>query len=272
MLVDPVYDYTYKFSDGFATAHIEKREGTIIHVIDTSGNIYTKRDFPELSEIVSCTSFSEGMLLVKGKESLHNGFGFMNKFFELVIWPKYKCYGCFSEGLAGMYTENNRMVYIDKEENVIINAGSFECSNYFKEGLAGCVSPNEKMGFIDKSGTVVIEPIFGWVNDFSEGLAVVYEYQEDLSVGDVSLGGYINRDGEFVIEPKYINCGNFREGLAAVRIDKDRVGVIDKQGAMIIPTIYKEILLFKEGLMRVADSSSKLKYIDRDSKIIWEEK
>jgi hypothetical protein len=52
---------------------------------------------------------------------------------------------------------------------------------------------NGKFGFIDRSGKVVIEPQFDWVEDFSEGLALV---------SSNGTKGFIDKAGKWVLVPK----------------------------------------------------------------------
>ena len=75
----------------------------------------------------------------------------------------------------------------------------------FTEGLASA-SLDGKWGFIDQAGDWVIQPQFGRVGPFFEGLA-------RASTGD-DQWGFIDQAGNWVIQPKFYWVWTFSEGLA----------------------------------------------------------
>ena len=62
--------------------------------------------------------------------------------------------------------------FIDKGGQFRIRLKPTQAAHSFSEGLAA-VSLDKKWGFIDTKGQFVIPPQFGWVGDFSDGLAIV---------------------------------------------------------------------------------------------------
>lgn len=150
--------------------------------------------------------------------------------------------------------------YIDMKGNFIIQP-QFDYVDEFSEGLA-VIELNNKYGFIDSEGNIVIEPRFdNKPNNFSEGLAAI-EIDDKY--------GFINTKGELVVEPKFDLVGDFSEDLAFVEI-KRKFGFINEQGEVVIPIKYDffGIVQFSEGLVHVGVSENGKKssfYIDKTGK------
>jgi len=71
-------------------------------------------------------------------------------------------------------------------------------------------------GYINKTGNVIIPPRFA--EDFSDGLAAVAQYKEDLlSDGEF---WYINRLGEQAFQGRFSLASRFFKGLAHVRLQR----------------------------------------------------
>ena len=77
-----------------------------------------------------------------------------------------------------------------------------------------------KLGFIDKTGHIVINPTFGSVELFRDGLASV-----SIRKFMRSKRGFIDKTGHYVINPQFDYARSFSEGLAAVSIG-DKWGYI----------------------------------------------
>jgi WG containing repeat len=137
----------------------------------------------------------------------------------------------------------------------IDRSGPKQAAHSFSERLAA-VSLNGKWGFIDESGRFVIPPLFGVVENFSQGLAMVTTASIDHYWERDTLFGYIDRTGKFVIEPRFNWAGSFSEGLASVCVGlcrgSDRilggVGYIGRDGKFVLPPRYKDAGRFSEGL------------------------
>src|ERR1017187_9240722 len=67
-----------------------------------------------------------------------------------------------------------------------------------------------QLGFIDRTGKVGISPRFDKVNEFQEGVAVVW-------IG--SKAGYIDVSGNLVIQPQYSSASDFEQGRDLVSRD-----------------------------------------------------
>jgi uncharacterized lipoprotein YddW (UPF0748 family)/predicted DNA-binding WGR domain protein len=142
-----------------------------------------------------------------------------------------------------------------------------------------------KYSLIDTSGREVSQPLFDWVEPFTDGLAPVklgYKwgyinslgtlvtrlqfdeaapFAEDLAL--VRVGdryGYIDRQGQWVIAPQFEAAQSFREGLAQIRIGSV-YGYINKTGAAVIRPQFAEATAFSEGFAAV-QSAAKWGYVD----------
>ena len=107
------------------------------------------------------------------------------------------------------------------------------------EQSLGCelyrIQVGDKYGFMDEYGNIIIEAQYDEAHSFFKGnlcCAVIGERE-----------GLINRDGEFVVEfNSDINwVYPFTKGLARCNTLDRKFGVLDKNGAFILPAIYKDI-------------------------------
>jgi hypothetical protein len=128
----------------------------------------------------------------------------------------------------------------------------------FHEGFAivgmadfesGRISGNFQMGCIDKTGNFVIKPDFNYIEDFSEGMAVIIANMK---------WGYIDKTGKVVVQPQFGMAKKFSGGLAAVCVgdcfavdSKAKWGFVDKTGNMVIEAKYDAVDDFSEGLAPV---------------------
>jgi len=141
------------------------------------------------------------------------------------------------------------------------------------------VTDGDYWGFIDDNGELAIDFRFEWVENFSDGIAMVGvedevayidKTGEELSDERFSDGfafnkgfavvekddyyGVINRLGEYIVEPIYDDIGENSEGLFYA--EKDGLyGYLNENGEIVIPFIFSDALDFHQGLAVVSDSS-----------------
>ncbi len=198
--------------------------------VSYDGKRLTDLEFDYVSEYM----YSDEMWKVGINEQ---GYGFLNKDYEIAIPLKYKKTKYFKNGYAGVHDGNN-WLYVDKKGNEI------HLENIYKE-----------------------------VKPFYDGLARVSTidilYQDKLSYhsdyNDIAGNwGYIDKSGREVIKPQYIYAFNFINDRAVVAkgkwekhkksdnesnqehywTEEELWGVIDKNGNEIIPCKYDEIRWF----------------------------
>lgn len=133
------------------------------------------------------SNFNEGYAYVK-KEGKY---GFINKKGELVIPLEYDDAYPFTEGVAGVL-KNGKWGYIDSQNNVKIDFKLMGCVTPFSEGLAMYRKRNfnsgkgyytsDKCGYINKGGEEQIPTIYRTGEQFSEGVAVVTDYNHNYLI------------------------------------------------------------------------------------------
>jgi hypothetical protein len=140
----------------------------------------------------------------------NNKWGYIDKFGQIVIKPKYLAAQAFSENIAFVRTSKH-IKAIDNIGNTIFSLPLI--SNFpgvYSEGLAP-ISVNGKYGFIDTKGKLVIDLQFDFAEPFSEGLALV-------KIGNNY--GFIDKEGKPIFEPHFAAATSFSDGLAAIRLNK----------------------------------------------------
>ena len=233
---------------------VRESENSKKKLIDINGNLI------KLNNYESVNDFSEGLARVE----VDGKYGFVDKEENEVVSPKYDDTGDFSEGLARVWMDR-KCGFIDKEGNEVVSP-KYDAAGDFNEGLAR-VEVDGKHGFIDKEGNEVVSPKFDYVRDFIEGLALV---EAD---GKFSC---IDKKGKDVISPKYevigifnksakmVIAGMLKRGVSMSRSaseiseyeeafseqliivsEGDKRGVINLDGKVIIPSIYRYIAIIR---------------------------
>lgn len=151
-------------------------------------------------------------------------------------------------GLCALYAQDLKLVkdsvgnygYKSRNGNLVIPY-KYRNANEFSEGLAA-VWENGEYGFIDVNDKLVIPYRYSSVlSNFSEGL---------VAVNLDGKWGYIDKKGNQVTPFLYDFTYGFDEGLAAVKME-DKWGFIDRTGKLVIPCIYASVFSFREGLVAV---------------------
>ena len=91
---------------------------------------------------------------------------------------------------------------------------------------------------------VAIQPRFGFVNSFSEGLAAVGSIN---ARGGIRNMGFIDERGRWVIRPRYDGVSSFSYGLALVR-QGDYLGLINRNNEIVVPIEHEMIQGMRDGM------------------------
>ncbi|HYC87083.1 MAG TPA: WG repeat-containing protein [Chryseosolibacter sp.] len=134
-------------------------------------------------------------------------------------------------------SENGQYGFIDRSGKVVIPL-RFEQALEFSEGLCA-VRTNGRYGFIDVNGDMRIPPVYDYATVFNEGLALVFLDGKPL---------FINTDGKPAFRSDFKDMAPFHDGRSYVRTRSGKCGIINKQGELVIDTVYKYIGEFKDGL------------------------
>jgi len=147
------------------------------------------------------------------------------------------------------YKVDNKWGFVSKDGMYFIDT-KYDYVEDFSEGLA-VVNSDGKTGYITKTGDVKIVPEFDDGYSFKNGFAVV-EVNE--------LFGLINRSGEFIIEPIYDDLGNVNDGLLSFEKD-EKMGFFNTNGKMTILPQYSDVSNFSNNLA-IVNKDSKVGVID----------
>lgn len=120
------------------------------------------------------------------------------------------------------------------------------------------VIESNKYGLVNQEGTFIVEPIYDYMEPFSEDLALV---EIDGKYG------YIDNKGNISIEMKFDFAQSFCEGMATVEINGE-YGYIDKTGTVVIKPEYQEADSFSDDLARVKLPDELWSYISKDGKTV----
>jgi len=293
IVIEPVFDYTYPFSEGFAGVLMNGQWGFVRS--DGTWLLY-----PAFDEICD---FSEGMarfrLIMDEKKVSYAGHtvepvfyrdamtGIIDATGKIVFQTSGIDMGYrFSEGVNWLRDQQRKYGFIDHFGHYVIKP-DFDDAKLFSDGLAG-VRIDSEWKYIDRAGTQAFQLIFEQVTPFQDGLAwvrlraksgyidktgnmIIYSrlYYGDFSEGKCSFErngqwGYMDRSGREIVAPQYAYAGSFSEGMACVKIN-GLYGFIDANGNRIIPPVYAYAEKFSSGLapvLTVGDKPDRAGYIN----------
>jgi hypothetical protein len=211
--------------------------------------------------------------------------GYMNQRGETVIPPQFDRALDFFENKAAVVL-HGKAGYIDESGGWKIEP-RWDAARSFRDGAAIVAMARMQSRVIDSTGTVVTQREFTVIEDFSEGLAAVWQDAVEAPFGGTSViwggkWGFADNKGVTVIGPRFDRVKRFTEGLAAinvdVRFDKGGVtvdggkwGFIDTIGQIVIPPQFDEVKPFYSGVAVFWDRDLALSgLIDRSGSVVLE--
>lgn len=221
LAIPAIYASAHSFSEGLARVELNGQWG----FIDTNGNMAI-RPAGYCSQL---GDFSEGLAGVGTGAT----WGYVNTRGDLVIPEIYGCGLPFGEGLAAVQHDvmHHHWEWIDargttlKPERHTDRAGSFSNGLAFVHIQDEYATNTMHYGFVNRRGRVVIPDVYFDALDFSEGLAAVQMWHQEL------LWGYIHPDGTMALPAIYDRAGSFHEGIAFVSLaHAPKRGYIDAEG------------------------------------------
>lgn len=123
----------------------------------------------------------------------------------------------------------------------------------------------DKWGLKDQNGTVILNPKYGSIYEFSEGLAKVTKPQDPDEEYIHDYFGYIDEKGKEVIPLIFYSAENFNRGLALVSkfiSGNEFYGFIDKSGKEVVNLKYNDAKRFEEGMAAIA-------ILDKNNVKLW---
>ena len=262
-IIPPIYDYLGDLYDGAFEVYDEKDNR---FVIDITGSVFLKSkesdglygyvDYDENVVIPfqyeNAADFSEGLAAVK-----KNGkWGYINKKGEVVIPFRWGHADLFSEGFAAV----KRISYY--KEKWSESKHKMVREYFYKDNIDDVPDDVETwknremaIGYINKKGEI-LEPhlpdeevFLTFAEPFSEGRACINCYHSEW-YNEHDRAFYIDTEGNIVFEVEDVNSGihyhPFSCGRAAVSAYLRGWGYIDRDGKLVIPYQYQEIVGFDE--------------------------
>lgn len=239
------YDEGEQFHHGLAQVVLNGKTG----LSDKAGNFVVKPVYDGIGEFRQ----ARARVVRNGKQ------GFIDMMGIEAVPCTYEAVGDFSEGLA--YVKDSSLYgYIDREGRSVI-APQYEWAEPFDQGSAR-VKKNGMYGLISFTGQTLIPCEYNYIGTFSEGMALVVKG---------STCGYVRRNGSIAVELKYdynrtmLGESPFANGRAKVLL-KDKFGMIDTSGKIIVPREYDDLGAFREGLFP-AKKKDKWGFVDDKMKL-----
>lgn len=248
-----------------------------------------------------------GMFVLPTDEGLFHLFHVNNPYEPVSSRRFYRIGYFFEDVTLAQETKESPFLFIDKTGKTVFSTEQvrlcqIELMCNFSEGRALFVTKEGKYGYLDTQGHIVIPPIYDYAHSFKEGIALVGQsdgkghmayqlidlngsirsfVQVSNGVLDEAMGDglllckdsdghcyYLNKQSEPVLYlPEEIDeCTSFLHGMAAFKA-KDKVGIIDDKGKVLVAPTYDEgyvagedrVILSLEGKYALADADGVLK-------------
>ncbi len=262
--LDNTYDQLSEFEGGVAKVWKNGKPG----FIDRNGNEITPfEDYLEYEQ------FEGGLIrLYKGGKV-----AFSDKEGNIVIpYRDDPGFSTFKEGVAffsaepGTTFEKPRLMDKDGKEIIFDNYDRIEISkNGFFRVVIRDAFGRDKSGYINKYGMEVVPPVYDYITEFSEGLALAKK-GEKITIIDIEGNTIATLDKLYVIMEAFSE-GRAQVGISVVENNKRsfKFGFIDTTGKEIIPTKYHDILphendhkAFRNGFAKIRDHNFLVGFID----------
>ena len=152
----------------------------------------------------------------------------------------------FSYGLSGAF-ENELWGYVNTAGEWVIKP-QYERAKMFSGGMAR-VQKNEVWSYVNTKGEEFTSMRQLKLDDFSEGLALVFDVLKDQY-------GYMNKKGEWAIEPQFKKAKPFVNGHAKANDGFGNWGLINKEGNWVVKPNYLMVNNFSNGMAMVLDGKT----------------
>jgi hypothetical protein len=140
----------------------------------------------------------------------------------------------------------------------IVISAVYQNASDFTEGLAA-VKLNNQFGYIDINGNTAIRFNYDSATPFSDGLALVFK---------AGVPSYINKSGKNIFSFKGRILGAFHNDMAYITTFNDKAGIINKDGKLIVDTVYSQIQDFSCGRATVINFAKDEGLIDEKGNTI----
>lgn len=266
MVIPAEYDKVNDFADGLDITWVRKRGEDKYILIDKTGKRVNDLAFKDvgfwIEEMCKVSVDNKDLKLYNGDYGKQHGF--INKKGEVILDPDggYFSVGSFSEGLSCITQKGAKGYgFIDKTGKIVIPLTLTQSGlSSFHEGMAR-TTKNGKTGLIDRSGKFVVEPVYGTVSGFGEGLMSV------AFGSSYNNFGYVDYNNKIVIKGQYDKATTFKNGFAEVGLN-DKQGIINKKGEYVLPMKYETAYNSSDDGFFMTITGDKWQYFDTTGKEI----
>lgn len=166
-------------------------------------------------------NFQEGMAAVR----ISGTYGYINSEGHIIIPPRFDYALPFENGTAKVYIEGKPYI-IDKNGEILFQHSYKSVAAFGLDSTAIVETQTGKFGIVDKKGKLVLDTIFGSIEAFSEGYAVVNGLKHDPYSQNKKRpryeAGVIDRSGRMVVQyGMFKSIGDYKNGLASVKLIKE---------------------------------------------------
>lgn len=267
LLLPFIYEEIGEMSEG----RIYVSKGDLYGYANENGTLVIPEKFNEAFDFADETAKVE-----------ENGkYGYINRDGAFVIEANYEELSPFTDSLM-LCTVDGRNGLITRNGTVVIEA-IYEQIGYFKEGLA-LVAHGDTVEYININGEVVISkgyktyPNFLHKGEFYQGSAIVMNRKgkygkvnpfgnvvTDFKYDNLGLGGkffpfekeemwgLMSSSNSILISPTYESIDVVDEAYIIARLG-DSLGVLDPNGNLLMPIVFKEIEYLKDGAFVVNEN------------------
>ncbi len=167
-------------------------------------------------------------------------------------------------------SKNNKSAIYSVKENRYITDFLFDNISYIKKGNYFVVQSNEDIFLIDTKGNRKTFPRLCPNQSYIVEVLAHRHFVDDLhTISDGKKVGVIDKDGNMKIPFVYKTIKQYSEGLFAVQTFDDKEGYIDKDNNIVIPFgEYTDCDCFKEGKALVMSKEHGKVYINTKGEIL----
>lgn len=296
VVIKPQFDLALNFSENLAYA----RKDSVYGFIDKNGSFIIEHTLPKkysFSKLLRTPvieekgifgnypkrediRFSNGLCLFL--DNTTNKYGYINKYGDYKIAPKFESAFPFSEGLAVIQIDG-KFGFINTEGNIVIDciydhANSFCCNRAICKfqktvirKLDGREIPFYRMNVvvIDKTGAIINAPQgMAGLNDFSQNISVKFDINKLLQTGKGKT--FLDKDLNLMTEYYFEDAKDFSENWAAIKVN-GKWGFLKIDFQTIIEPTFDDVQNFHDSLAPVK-ADGKWGFINEAGDLIIENK
>ena len=265
-VIQPVYDYAYDFSEGFATV----TEGDKYLVIDTTGGVIFENDN-------TIAPFHQGMAAFYHNTGENMLYGYIDTTGQVVIEPQFNTAGSFHEdGKAYVALPDGKTFESIDQTGAVLETHELNLGNsYITDFEEGFVVYNNsdtfKFGVTSMTGEPVLEAKYSDISYLGNGLFAVKSPDRESYEASLAPAALYNAKGEQLSEYQYYDLQKFHGNYTSAS-DDTSLFFIDKSGKEVSSLPSYEgggsITLFGDVVKGEIDGD--LIYYRTDNTVLWQ--